>query len=213
MRMRLLDAADLVRRAYGGPTALPPLRAKLTKGAQAYLTMEDVLVIPGTNEFSDWTDFNLKAFSIQGAWLGWDKLNPWIGAATWHMGFAQHALEVAKFLNTRRPKFVIGHSLGAASAQILGTHYQVPTVTFAAPRPMVGKLPLPGEGWVVNFVHADDVIGLVLEQSAGFRRLGGLRSLVPEKTGDSAHSMPDYIKALQDRLAKGDLAPDWPPMP
>jgi len=165
----------------GRPFALPPLRAKVTKGAKGCLTTADVLIIPARNGFSDWTAYNLKAFSIQWAWLGSDKLNPWIGAATWHMGFAEHALEVAKFLNTRRPKFVIGYSLGAASAQISGARYQVPTVAFAAPCPMMGKLPIPGKAWVMDFVHTDDVIGPVLEQWVGLRWLGGVRSLLPPK--------------------------------
>lgn len=211
MRMKLMDAAELVRLSYGGSANLPPLKAKETKGAQAYLTADDILIIPGTNEFSDWTNYNLKAFHAKGAQVGWGGANPAIAAATWHFGFALHALEVAIFMAARQPAFIIGHSLGAGSAQILGCHYQVPTVTFAAPRPCFGVTEIAGEGWVQNLVHNDDIIGIALAAEAGFRRLGSVRGLTPKIVGGVSHSMAHYEAALAERLATGSLDPYWPP--
>ena len=211
LRMKLLDAAALVRHSYQGPNALPPLRDKNPDGAQAYLTMDDILIIPGTNEFSDWTDYNLKAFHAKGAQVGWGGANPAIAAATWHYGFARHALEVAIFMAARQPAFIIGHSLGAGSAQILGVHYRVPTVCFAAPRPCFGVDPIPGEGWVQNLVHNDDIIGFALAAEAGFRRIGSVRGLTPKIIGGVSHSMLHYEAALAERLATGSLDPHWPP--
>lgn len=209
--MKLMDAADLVEKSYLGPAALPPLKAKNIDTAQAYLTMDDVLVIPGTNEFADWTKYNLQAFNAKGSQVGWGGADPAIAGAIWHFGFARHALEVAIFMAARRPKFIIGHSLGAGSAQILAVHYQVPTVCFASPRPCFGTDPLLGEGWAINLVNNDDIIGAVLASEAGFRRIGSVRGLSPTATGGLHHSMADYKPALAARLATGSLSPFWPP--
>ncbi len=207
----LMQAAELVRLSYNGPAALPSLKAKNTGSAQAYLTMDDILVIPGTNEFADWTKYNLQAFNAKGAQVGWGGANPAIANAIWHFGFARHALEVAIFMAARQPKFIIGHSLGAGSAQILACHYQVPTICFASPRPCFGTDPLPGEGWALNLVNNDDIIGAVMAAEAGFRRIGSVRGLNPTATGGLHHSMADYEPALAARLATGSLDPVWPP--
>lgn len=211
VRMALMEAAELARQSYFGPDSLPPLKAKNTDTAQAYLTMDDVLVIPGTNEFADWTKYNLQAFNAKGSQVGWAGANPAIGAAIWHFGFARHALEVVIFLGARQPKFIIGHSLGAGSAQILACHYQVPTVCFASPRPRFGTDTLPGEGWAINLVNNEDIIGAILAAEAGFRRVGSVRGLSPTATGGLHHAMADYKPALAARLATGSLDPVWPP--
>lgn len=211
MQMKLIEAADLAEKSYLGPAALPPLKAKNTDTAQAYLTMDDVLVIPGTNEFADWTKYNLQAFNAKGSQVGWAGANPAIGAAIWHFGFARHALEVVIFLGARQPKFIIGHSLGAGSAQVLACHYQVPTVCFASPRPRFGTDKLPGEGWAINLVNNEDIIGAILAAEAGFRRVGSVRGLSPTATGGLHHAMADYKTALAARLATGSLDPVWPP--
>jgi hypothetical protein len=214
-RLNLIEAADLARNSYGGQPALPPLKRMTSSqvGAEAYLTMDDVLVIPGTNEFSDWSDYNLKGFASKGDQLGWQHHSPTIASAVWHFGFALHAIEVMDFLGGLKPQAIVGHSLGAASAQILGCHFQVPTVTFAAPRPLRQAAALPGEGWVLNLMHSDDVIGLVLAQNAGFRRLGSVRFLTAGQSGGLGHAMAEYLPVLQARLAAGTLSPDWPPAP
>ncbi len=212
-RMLLMEAAELARLSYDGAAALPPLKAmNLKGGAQAYLTQDDVLVIPGTNEARDWADYNLKAFPAKGAQVGWAGIDRTIETATWHFGFALHALHVMIFLGTRRPAFIIGHSLGAASAQILGLHFGVPTVCFASPRPIRGDGMLNGEGWVLNLVHVDDIIGMVLGEGAGYRRIGSVRGLTPDTAGGIAHRMADYKVALAGRIAAGSLPPHWPPL-
>lgn len=211
LHLPLMQAAELVRLSYDGPAALPPLKAKNTGSAQAYLTMDDILVIPGTNEVADWTKYNMQAFNAKGSQVGWGGANPAIAAAIWHFGFARHALEVAIFMAARRPAFIIGHSLGAGSAQILGVHYRVPTVCFAAPRPCFGVDPIPGEGWVLNLVHSDDIIGFVLAAEAGFRRIGSVRGLTPKVVGGVSHTMLHYEAALAERIALGSIDPHWPP--
>jgi hypothetical protein len=214
LRLDLMQAAHLARDSYDGAAALPILKRMTAPGtpAEAYLTQGGILVIPGTNGPEDWLRYNLQATHARGSTLGWAGKNAFVAASLWHFGFLRHATEVLAFLGPEKPKAIVGHSLGAATAQILGTHFGVPTVTFAAPRPLIGELPLPNEGWVVNLVHTDDVIGMALSATAGFRRLGSVRMLTTGNIPGLAHSMADYIPALQARLDDGTLQPQWPPL-
>ena len=106
LRLKLETAAGLVANAYAGAAHLPALRRKThpSVGAEAYLTQGGILIIPGTNEFSDWGRYNAKAFHAKGEQLGWAAHNPFIGAAVWHFGFALHAIEVYDFLGGEVPK-------------------------------------------------------------------------------------------------------------
>jgi hypothetical protein len=214
LRLDLMQAATLARDSYNGPDALPLLKRMTAPGtpAEAYLTQGGILVIPGTNGADDWLRYNLQAAHARGSSLGWAERNAFVAASLWHYGFLRHATEVLSFLGPETPKAIIGHSLGAATAQILGMHFGVPTVTFAAPRPLIGALPLPNEGWVLNIVHTDDIIGVALSATAGFRRIGSVRMLTQNAIPGLTHSMDDYIPALRARLADGSLQPEWPPM-
>ena len=55
------------------------------------------------------------------------------GNAIWHKGFAGHAETIANKLGALRPTYIVGHSLGAAAAQILGCVYGVPAIGFTSP--------------------------------------------------------------------------------
>ena len=132
-KISLLDAADMVAETYAGTNKSDIETSIDVAGVQAVYLKNGTLVIPGTNEFADWFDFNLKfgnTSTVEGHGL---EVVPGDSGALWHAGFLEHAQMVYMFAKGVRPKFIVGHSLGAASAQIVGMSLRVPTVAFASP--------------------------------------------------------------------------------
>lgn len=211
MQKTLLEAASLARASYMGAAALPPLRSALDKGGvQAWLLRDDTLVIPGTNHWTDWIRFNFNTMLVAGQQIGWTEVGTCIGNAKWHRGFAVHAREVHDWLGGYRPKFIIGHSLGAASAQILGCHFGVPTIGFASPQPRYGARALHNEGWVLNVVYNDDPVGRFPLAANGYRRIGSVEMLARRALSGLQHSMDRYIPLMTQEIGAGTLTAAWP---
>ena len=206
--IKIMDAADLAAAAYKGGQ-LPPVELPINEGhVQAYLLKDGTLVIRGSDEAADYTKTNLVASKVKLTWAGMDAAAQ---AARWHKGFAKHAMIVTRHMGTRRPKMVIGHSLGGAVAQILGCIYNVPAIGFASPRPLVAKSRLMAEKRILNVVRNDDIVARVPPPSMGFRWAGNsevMHAKVTNKGED--HSMKQYIKLLKTELAEGKVVKSWP---
>lgn len=129
--------ADVIRQDYRSPAkaALAWNRG----GMAAALYVVDglvVLVCRGSDDWRDWARnfrFLPRLDHMPGPDYEW---------RLWHRGFLVEARAVAHWsdqvcpnLARLEPDLVIGHSRGAAVAQILSTWWQVPAVGFAAPRP------------------------------------------------------------------------------
>lgn len=207
--MDLMDAAELVRDSYKGSHALPPVRTSINDAhVQAYFLRDDTLVIPGSNELVDYTDGNLVTNKQK---ISWDKMGKAGGNAIWHKGFAHHAATIANRLGNARPTFIIGHSLGAAAAQILGCIYGVPAVGFASPKPRRGKSKLRHEGLVLNVVRNDDLVCRMPPKVFGFRRVGNTEVMHPVSRNNSEdHSMPRYIELMKIERRAGKIVKSWP---
>jgi len=160
--MDLMDAARLVENSYKGSAHLPPIRLDISEChvVQAFLLTDNTLVIPGSNELVDYTKSNLVTGRQK---ISWNSMGKAAGNAIWHRGFAGHASTMANKLGSLRPTFIVGHSLGAAAAQILGCVHGVPAIGFVSPMPRRGKTRLTHEGLVLNVVPTTI-------QSAGCRR-------------------------------------------
>lgn len=193
--MDIAEAADLVQRAYDG-TLGNRLKTPIDlDGAQAYLLKDDTLVIPGTNELSDWGNFNI-AFM------------PGDSGRIWHEGFMRHARIIYPFAKGGGAKRIIGHSLGAASAQIIACSLGIPAFCFASPRPLKGKTRFKGEHRVLNLCRMDDAVCLMPFAFLGFRHLGKVHWLSPrEPQSEGSHRLADYLRAL----AQGEVRPGLPP--
>ena len=64
-KIALLDAAKMMQETYE-KSNIDQIHTEINvAGVQAVYLKSGVLVIPGTNEFTDWFDFNLDVFSIQ----------------------------------------------------------------------------------------------------------------------------------------------------
>ncbi|MFQ6547430.1 hypothetical protein AADZ90_005690 [Aestuariibius sp. 2305UL40-4] len=161
-KMTLKAAAELAAASYD------PENAAATRGrirvthdkddVQAYLLDDGVLLIPGSNSLADYTKYNLRMLRLfrQKTQVHIPGTEPGASGAIWHQGFLAHARSIYDRFNDRRPEFIIGHSLGGASAQILSMSWDVPAVAFAAPRPLRSAVPVPNEGKCLTVCDSRD---------------------------------------------------------
>ena len=216
MRLKILNCAELVGSSYGLVKAIkrnqiPPnvVDHMNHRGAQAVMLDHNVLVIPGSNELVDWFR-NFDTFRIAGQRFNARAATRHKTGAFFHSGFYKHAGLILEFAKDNRAKFIIGHSLGAAAAQILGTSLNVPTVGFASPRVKKGNGRLKNEDKVLNICRVDDLVTRVPPSEVGFRRLGQSVRLIPPQTNPGMdHSMPHYIDALKFDTVDGALPRTW----
>ena len=191
--MDISEAADLLSLAYAGKLDAPGTMPFDLNGAQAYLLADKTLVIPGTNEKSDWKDFN---FDVTDGDSG----------RIWHAGFMRHARTIYAFAKGGEAKRVIGHSLGAASAQIIGCSLEIPALCIASPRPLRGKTAFRGEKRIVNLCRFDDAVCYLPFAFLKFRHLGKVHWISPgEPQSEGSHTIADYLRALKRDVVKPKL--------
>ncbi|MEL6914086.1 MAG: hypothetical protein AAFP13_06260 [Pseudomonadota bacterium] len=136
----LLDAAKLLqetRNAIKGGLKRAPLADVTPAGANAAagLTRDNILVITGSRGGTDYAFYNLRPLRPLPAMPEIEEIaTADLPKKAYHQGFLLHAARVKRFLAGRRPDIIVGHSLGAASAQILGAHFEVPTIGLASPQ-------------------------------------------------------------------------------
>ena len=176
------EAADLIARAYEGKLDAPHQLDQ--DGVQAFVTADRILVIPGTNEPSDWFRFNFK-----------------VGRGVtraWHQGFLDHSRVVYDFAKSLNPRLIVGHSLGAASAQIVGYSLHVDTIAFASPKPLryLPQMPSHGFAWVQNICREDD---MVCALPPNFLHVGKVEWLTPKRHhwGED-HRIDNYIAVMKE---------------
>ncbi|MFQ6547431.1 hypothetical protein AADZ90_005695 [Aestuariibius sp. 2305UL40-4] len=214
-RIKLAEAAALVDASYSiGRCDI--LKDRLARDpldhwdVQAVLIDDGTLLIPGSNHYRDYIKFNLGHFRFgDGKYRMSDLARQQDGSgALWHRGFFAHAKVIHDWLGDRPPKRIIGHSLGAASAQILSQKWKVPTLCFASPRPHYGHHPLVDERWTMNICRdGDPVIGF----PGKFRHVGAVTMLKSGMRGFALrHAMPHYRRLLLEHAANPKLPVHWP---
>ncbi len=212
MRYRLTRAAELAEASYTGkshPIIAPQWKASLSKGdVEAHLLTDNTLLIPGSNSVMDYVRFNLR---IQRLGSGRLRMANSSGASiSWHQGFLAHAKVVQDWLmdNKFTPSYIIGHSLGAASAQILSSGWNVPAVAFAAPRPCRTASAVSAAKRCLCINRSDDG---VCNMPGGFHHLGDVRVCRPRaRSGGMDHSMQHYRRVVDEGLAARTLPSVWP---
>ncbi len=125
--------------------------------AEAFALEGGILVIPGSDSIEDYTRYNLN----YGVLALVDKLKRLFKpkGIVYHKGFLAHSKEIEAFAKLYKIKKVTGHSLGAASSQLLASRLKLEAINFAAPK-VVRK------GWPVrvkknsikNFNRKDDSV-------------------------------------------------------
>ena len=198
--MEVMKAAELLEAGYAGAFG-SSVEAKphAQDGVQAYLLADGTLVVPGTNELSDWTRYNLLLFSWRTAKA--------TGGFHFHSGFLKHANAVLHWVRGKNVTCITGHSLGAAGCQILGAILNKPTINFAAPKVSLKKYRYANEDKILNFNRTDDRVTKIPRWR--FRHLGRVETLDPQGPhagGD--HKIKFYKELLVlDRYA--GLPQEW----
>lgn len=207
-RLGILKALDMVQHFYNSEKH-PNLKLALNVGGvQAYLLKDGTMILPGTNEPSDWWEFSLKPFSNIQADV---PEIPGDSGALYHAGFLKYARVVFAFAKPLRPKFIAGHSLGAAAAQIVGASLGIPAIGFAAPRVTRTRRRLPGEAAVVSFCRTDDTVTQVPPSFMGFRHMGNVYWMSPPGVHHGMdHALDEYRDLMRSAAISAQLPTSWP---
>ncbi|SER81220.1 hypothetical protein SAMN04490244_10374 [Tranquillimonas rosea] len=210
--LSLLEAAQMMLRVYDRDRdpELEIVQQIDIRGVQACTLKGGILVIPGTNEFSDWFQFNFDLGGRDRVERHGFAVAHGDSGARWHGGFLEHAQIVYTFAKPQPLRYIIGHSLGAASAQIVGASLKLPTIALASPRTLRGDRPFPGEGWVVNVCRTDDTVCHVPPDFMGFRHLGSVYWLSPPEVNVGEDHRVDKYIALMEAKVSPTLPQAWP---
>lgn len=210
MRYRLTRAAELAEASYVGKSHSQigyQWKASLSQDdVEAYLLTDNTLLIPGSNSINDYIRYNLRVQRLGKRRLRLSEVT----GVTWHQGFLAHAKIVQDWLMDEglRPSFIIGHSLGAASAQILSAGWKVPAVAFAAPRPCRTASAHEAAKRCLCVNRTDDKVTWL---PGNFHHLGDVRNcrpLAPNRGMD--HAMPHYRRTVDEGISARKLPSVWP---
>lgn len=214
MRYRLTRAAELAEGSYEGKSHDQigyQWKASLDKqDVQAHLLTDNTLLIPGSNSWRDYARYNLRVQRI-GRRTRLTMANRIDGEPiSWHQGFMAHAKVIQDWLMKKgyRPSFIIGHSLGAASAQILSAGWGTPAIAFAAPRPCRTKSSRAAAQYCLCVNRSDDTVCTL---PGGFHHLGDVRKCAPRAPSFGMdHSMRHYRETVRLETASGKVPSVWP---
>lgn len=179
---------------------------------QALFLKGDILLIPGSNSVMDYLKYNLRVLNIGGKRyrLADDDTEKGASGTVWHQGFLAHAKVIFDWLERKnhRPKYVIGHSLGAAATQILVRTYGVPGIAFAAPRPRRNRGAIKHSNLCLCINRDDDS---VCDLPGSFHHMGRVHQARARRSVFGPdHSMKHYRKVIDEQQTAGRLGTHWP---
>lgn len=212
--MTITNAAHWAAASYSAQThsgVAPHITRHIDdRDVQAYLLTNRLLLIPGSNSALDYLRYNLRLLNIAGQ--TYKVKNGATGQAfgrVWHQGFLAHAMMIHAKFKDRPPRMIIGHSLGAASAQVLSLIWGVPAICFAAPRLYAGGMPVHNDRKCLCLWRGDDPVGSL--PGHRFRHAGRSVQLGKSRsTGLLNHHMRHYLAAISDPDHKSVVPAVWP---
>jgi hypothetical protein len=116
--------------------------------AEAFALEGGILVIPGSDSVEDYWRYNLRGV----AWMNLFRRKK----RKFHKGFLSHAQEIHDFAKENGTKRITGHSLGAASSQLLASMLNVEALNFAAPKVVLRGWSVQVNKPIRNFNRKDD---------------------------------------------------------
>lgn len=213
----LLFAARLANESYDNVFTRPDVIMSCDiEDAEAYLVEGNILVLPGSNSVKDYVSYNLNLGDFEQIYA-YFRRNPPDDLKEkddhghqWYRGFLEYTNLIQEWLdmNMIEPSFIVGHSLGAAAAQILSQIYPVPVIGFAPPRSCADSHMHEAASRVLLIGRSDDP---VWRMPPGFDLVGRFYKIEPETPRTvPAHGMRHYVHAVKHNLELGLLPPQWP---
>jgi len=214
MRYSVAKAATMAEESYkpknnkiGGKRII----ASNSGHATAHLLSDHTLVIPGSNSAADYVQYNLRPnrFGHTRLTLNANMPNSNGSPLEWYQGFLAHTYAIQTWLTKigKRPKFVIGHSLGAATTQVLSIVYGVPGIGFAAPRVCKSRPKAVHERRCLLIYRDDDIVARVPDK---YHHLGTVKKLTTPRRLGPKHKMKEYIPLLPKHFSEKTLPKHWP---
>ena len=211
-KMGVIGAAELAEISYDATTH-HKTKSRVIKQVEdphvsAYMLDDRTLLIPGSNSVWDYAYYNLRPFRIgeKQYTLSSGETGKAVGGF-WHQGFLAHAMKVFETFKSAPPRYIIGHSMGAASAQILSLLWNVPSIGFAAPRVFLGQSSFPAKPLALSIYRTDDIVGWL--PSAKFSHAGKSVELKIQ-SGFPMHKMKHYRSALTHPQLRNGVPNTWP---
>ncbi len=213
MKFAIEDAAKLAEASYSSHRITSPkvMHSCQHPDVQAHILEGDILLLPGSNSIRDYMRYNLRPLRLgqKQYRMSDDQTAKGHSGTTWHQGFLAYSVVVFEWLKTLniRPKYVIGHSLGAAATQILSKSYGAPGIGFAAPRPKFIKGPVKHHEKCLLINRFDDVVPKL---PGAFNHMGWVKELAPKQSRPfPAHSMRHYREIVDLAQASAVLPKHW----
>lgn len=200
---RVKDAATLAEASYKAGRIVSPrvIKSLDHDDVQAHLLEGNILLLPGSNSVRDYVKFNLRPLRIGNQRMVLKHATDTQKGASgtkWHQGFLQYSIEIFEWLKKENvtPNYIIGHSLGAAAAQILSKTYNAPAIGFAAPRPKWSKHGVVQDGRCLLVNRSDDPVPKV---PSTYHHMGKTKLFKSKKHRTLfAHSMGHYIDVIKE---------------
>ncbi|MBM7068103.1 hypothetical protein [Actibacterium sp. 188UL27-1] len=210
--MHLMKAAKIMQMEYNPNAQGLRVRDKhVARGVETYLLTKGIVVVPGTNDLRDWQRFNFK-FDRWTLRFAGTATRPGASGIRWHGGFPEHAEVLDDWMKDKNPQLLIGHSLGAASAQIVEASLDIPVIAFASPQPKRDARAFPGAHHILNIKRSDDPVCKVPSKLLAFSTLGRTATLrLAQMELGLRHKMKHYLALLGKPGAP--VPQSWPVSP
>jgi len=213
MQFSLEDAAKLAEASYKTSRITSPAVTHSCphRDVQAHMLEGGILLLPGSNSVRDYLKFNLRPLRVGHRRLKLSEEGAENGASgtKWHQGFLAYSREVFEWLKTvdQTPNYIIGHSLGAAAAQILAKTYDVPAIGFAGPRPKFARGRVNHDRQCLLVNRGDDPVPKLPTQ---FFHVATVKKLSPKRDDFGlAHSMRHYREIVEEGIDANRLPKTW----
>ena len=214
MIYKLAHAATLAEACYSAERIVkPPVIKSLNHNdVQAHLLKGNILLLPGSNSVRDYVKFNLRPLRLGNQRLvlkHTSEAEKGASGTKWHQGFLRYSIEIFDWLQKEgvRPNYIIGHSLGAAAAQILSKTYNTPAIGFAAPRPKWSKHGVIQDGRCLLVNRTDDPVPKL---PSTYHHMGKTKLFQSVKNKSRfAHSMDHYVKIIKEDNEFKILPKQW----